>query len=88
MPSSNQSSTKASPESAAASERTAATTCVCGKSKTTDSDVILHPEYNLSGWFLLAFGVTVTPKRIVYQCRDCGRKFAATTDPVELERHA
>lgn len=76
MQSSNQSSAEA-----------AETRCVCGQTTTRDPEVILNPEYSFSGWFFLAFGVTVTPKRIVYQCRHCGRKFAATTDTVELERH-
>lgn len=54
--------------------------CVCGEYTTDHPDVIIHPEYSFTGWFLLSFGVTVSPKRIVYQCK-CGRKFAASTDP-------
>lgn len=61
--------------------------CVCGEYTTDHPQVIIHPEYTLWGWFLLAFGVTVPPKRIVYECK-CGRKFAASTDPEVLARHA
>ncbi|MCR9145276.1 MAG: hypothetical protein NXI24_23760 [bacterium] len=62
------------------------TRCVCGEYSTDHPQVIIHPEYSFTGWFLLAFGVTVSPKRIVYQCK-CGRKFAASTDPDVLARY-
>ena len=64
----------------------AATVCPCGEYSTEHPDVIVHPQYSLTGWFLLAMGVSVTPKKIVFECR-CGRKFAASTDPAVLARH-
>ncbi len=68
-------------------QQSEATRCVCGEYSTDHPQVIIHPEYSFTGWFLLAFGVTISPKRIVYQCK-CGRKFAASTDPDVLARYA
>ncbi len=62
-------------------------TCACCGSTPGSEGVTPHPEYSLWGWFLLAFGVTVVPKKVTYECKN-GRKFAVETDPETLRRFA
>ena len=61
-------------------------TCSCGH----DFEhymVSANNDYTFWGWVLVWTGVSATPKRVRFRCRDCGETFAETDDPELCKRY-
>jgi hypothetical protein len=58
--------------------------CRCGY---TRGHVMVSPvgEYTFAGWAMLLVGISVTPTRIRFQCRQCRDVVEETTDPRDLK---
>ncbi len=46
--------------------------CSCGQNLTAN-DIVPENDYTFWGWILVTFGITATPKKVVYHCASCGK---------------
>ena len=46
------------------------------------------PKYTMLGWITLLWGVSITPKRIDYQCMRCEMVIHTVDSEIELNREA
>jgi hypothetical protein len=70
-----------------AKEEVESPTCRCGFAM-GHGLIRRTPKYTVMGWVTLLWGVTVTPKRIDYQCMRCEEVIHTVRSDVELQREA
>ena len=61
--------------------------CRCGFDRSSGL-VRRTPKYTIMGWVTLLWGVSVTPKRIDYQCMRCSTVLESEESPRVLNREA
>ncbi len=59
--------------------------CRCGHTR-DHYMVSAEGKYTLGGWLLMLFGVSVTPRHVVFRCRRCGEVFDESTDEADRQR--
>lgn len=60
--------------------------CTCGR-PLDDPAITSDPAYSLLGYFWLLFGITATPRYVVFKCFACNRTVYKSTDPAIVKAH-
>lgn len=50
-----------------------------------DGMIRREPKYSFGAWFVLLFGISIEPSKMLFRCRKCHRVVHESTDPAILK---